>query len=248
MSLISTVLLVILLICLALGLWTVKRINQPKSKREVNQQQLRMQHQLTEKKADLTPWKLYSYRDIVSAMLYKYEPGDTNRLEGMLFALDKKPIVAFERSEEGFRSKGFLSAHTSEVDLFYELRPNEFVIEYNNELLGRIEKTGTIYDHKEEVIGNAIHPPKISFDIAGYKHRAGENFYKLYLNNRILAHIWIPPNYSDEEAPRTLEKIFEDNIWGLPILEMIDKPSKEEEKWLLAMAVFEVAYHAHWLD
>ena len=53
---------------------------------------------------------------------------------------------------------------------------------------------------------------------------------------------------SDEEAPRTLEKIFEDNIWGIPILEMMDEPTKEEEKWLLALAVFEVAYHAHWLD
>lgn len=231
-----------------MGLWAIKRSTQPKSKKVVDRQQSRMQHQLTEKKAELAPWKMYSYRDITSAMLFKYEPGSPNKLEGMLFALDKKPIVAFERTEEGFRSKGFLSAHTSEVDLFYELRPNEFVIEYNNELLGKIEKTGAIYDHNNEVIGNAEHPTKISFDIAGYKHQGGENFFRLYMNKRILAHIWVPPNYSDEDAPRTLEKIFEDNIWGLPILEMMDEPSKEEEKWCLALAIFEVAYHSHWLD
>lgn len=243
----TIVLLILLLIAVAISIWKVKKLTQPKSQKAVESAQTKMQRRLQGMKKELKDWKNYSYKDISSAMLFKETQGTVDYLEGMIFAPDQQPIFVFEREETGIRTKGYLLAASSEFELFFDIHPTETTIKFNDEILGKIEKSGTIYNATGDVIGHAEHPPKISFDIAGYQYRAGENFYPLHLNERKLANIWVAPNYSDPDAPKKLAEIFEENKWGLPLLELHDEPTPNEEKWLTALAVLEVAFHGHWL-
>ena len=231
---------------IALIVWVIRKSTKPKTKEFIDKEKSEMLNRVIEMKPKLSPWKEYSYQDITSAMMFKYKTGITNTLKGKIYAPDQKPIVAFDRVERGMAANGYMFAATSEFNIFFEIKVNEFKIKFNNEWLGHVGKSGKISDTTGKEIGNALHPIKVSFNVAIFKFRSGDNKFPLHMNGRHLASIWVAPNYS-EDTPSSLSLIFNENNWGQPILQMHDQPTKEEEKWLISLAILETAFHGHWL-
>jgi hypothetical protein len=230
----------------ALIVWVIRKSTKPKSNEFVVNEKQEMLKRVEEMKPELSPWSNYSYQDITSAMMFKYKMGMSNTLKGKIYAPDQKPIVAFDRVERGLAANGYMFAATSEFNVYFDIKVNEFKIKFNDVWLGHISKTGKIRDTTGKEIGSAQHPIKASFNIAMFKYRSGDNKFPLHMNGRLLASIWVAPNYS-EGAPSSISLIFNENNWGQPILQLHDQPTKEEEKWLTSLAILETAFHGHWL-
>jgi hypothetical protein len=75
----------------------------------------------------------------------------------------------------------------------------------------------------------------------------GEGLFSLTLNGRQLATINVAPNYDNIKYNPSIKSVFEELGFGTPIITLSDTPTAEEEKWLLAFAIFETAFHGHWL-
>ncbi|MEO0404756.1 MAG: hypothetical protein AAF193_07795 [Bacteroidota bacterium] len=225
--------------------WIIKLATKPKSAQFVQNEQKAMQDKVLKKKSDLTPWQGHTYMDITSAMMYTYVKGFSNKLKGKIFSPNRNAIVVFDRVERGMAANGYMYASSTDFDIFYEINVDQFKIKFNDELLGEIRKSGDIIVNGAK-IGNAKHPPKASFSVSFVRFRSGDNKFPLHMNGRHLATIWVAPNYSDHSHV-SMQFIFNENNYGQPILEMHDKPTPEEEKWLLSLAILETAFHGHWL-
>ena len=224
----------------------IKKSVTPKTPEYIANEQKEMRDRISAKKADLETWEGKSYKDVTSAMQYQRKKTTTNYLKGIVYSPDRKPIVAFDRVERGLTAKGYMYASTKQDDLFFEFDDCYFKFFFNGDLLGEVKCSGEIFDSHGKAIGKAKHPTKVSFNISMFRFRSGDNKFPLQLNGKHLANIWVAPNYG-EQGSTNLELIFNENQWGQPIIELLEEPSPEEEKWLLSFAIFEIAFHGHWL-
>lgn len=224
----------------------MKKSLTPKTPEYIANEQKEMRDRIEVKKSELTPWQGHSYKDITSAMQCQWKKTTTNYLKGIVYSPNREPLVAFDRVERGLTAKGYMYASTTQDDFFFEFDDCHFKFFINGEKLGEVQCSGSIVHAQGKVIGHAKHPTKASFHVAMFRFRSGDNKYPLKLNGRHLANIWVAPNYG-EENHSSLEFIFNENQWGQPILEMEAEPTAEEEKWLLAFAIFEITFHGHWL-
>jgi hypothetical protein len=211
---------------------------------EVKSEKFSMQEQVRAMVPSLAPWK--DATQITAAMLFQWSKGTSNTLTGKIYSEERTPIIAFDRVERGFAANGWMFAASTAFELYFEIRVDEFTIMYNREWLGHVNRQGYILNTRQEIIGQAVHPPKVSFNAGPFYFRTGDNKFPLYMNGRVLATIWVSPNYSDAMGGG-LSILFNENNWGQSIIELHDRPTPEEEKWLCAFGTLEVAFHGHWL-
>ena len=168
------------------------------------------------------------------------------RLVGTVYSLNQEPIMAFSRLERGFKSDGYFFVGSTNFNLAYQVKDDNIDIILNKQPLGRITNSGEIFNTQGEHIGMAKHPTKISISSSGMRYRFGDATYNINLHNKNLATIYAAPNYAD--YTKSLSSInFNENAVGQPIIKLLEKPSPEEEKWLLAIAVLEITHHGHWM-
>lgn len=224
----------------------IKRSLTPKTPEFVAKEQQEMRNRIAAKKDELETLSGPEYLNVTSAMKYLWKKTTTNYFKGTVYSPERRPIVTFDRVERGLTAKGYMYASTKQTDLFFEFDDCYYKFFYEGEALGEVKCSGDIVNANGAVIGYAKHPTKVSFNVGAFRFRKGDNKFPLTLNGRHLANIWVAPNYG-EQGNSGLEIIFNENGWGQPIIDIIDQPTKEEEKWLLSFAVFEIAFHGHWL-
>jgi hypothetical protein len=224
----------------------IKKSVTPKTPEYIANEQQEMRDRIAAKKADLEPIEGSGYKEVTSAMSYQWKKTTSNYLKGTVYSPDRKSIVTYDRVERGLTAKGYMYASTKQHDLFFEFDDCYFKFFFDGNLLGEVRCSGEIVDANGNVIGSAKHPTKMSFNVSIFRFRSGDNKFPLNLNGRHLANIWVAPNYG-EHGSSNLELIFNENGWGQPIIETLSEPSEEEEKWLLSFAIFEIAFHGHWL-
>ena len=143
---------------------------------------------------ELTPWEDKSYLDLTFCMKCFFKKTFENRLSGVVFNKKMEKILAFERVQRGFKTKGYLHVSSSEFDFHFDIDIHDFTIEMNGKLLGKIDKEGVLTDASGTKIGIAKHPVKYSVTAARVRFRAGERMYPVTLNNRLLCMIRVSPD------------------------------------------------------
>lgn len=229
----------------------IKKSTEPKSKEFISKEKDKMYQNVLKKRKNLGSHTSNMYAQVTDAMTFNYVKAVTYaKLSGVIFNENRKQIVAFERIERGMHTKGHLYATTKKQLFYYEFTGLEATFYCDGDLLGRFDKTGIIYDKNNQEIGKAKHPIKASFNLELFKtsyHRLGDGVFPLTLNGRNLATIHVAPNYDDINYGNTVAEVFENLGFGKPIIKLNDTPTAEEENWLLAFAIFETAFHGHWL-
>ncbi|WP_430408510.1 hypothetical protein [Kordia sp.] len=231
----------------------IKKATEPKTAKFIENEKKVMYENVTKSRKNLSPHKANMYAQVTDAMEFNYRKAVTYyKLSGTIFNENRKPIVAFERIERGMYTKGHMYAMTKKQTFYFEFTGLEATFYCDNVLLGRFDKEGIIYDDTNQAIGKAKHPIKASFQIEFFKktnHRLGEGLFPLQLNNRQLATINVAPNYDDIPYGHSVSSVFDTLGFGTPIITISEneQPTLEEEKWLLAFAIFETAFHGHWL-
>ncbi len=226
--------------------WVYRKSTKPKSAEFTEEEQGQMYEKVQRMKSDLIDWGIRDSTSITSSMNYKYKKGFANHLTGKILSKNNEPLVAFDRVERGFKANGYMFASTTNFDIFYDIRVDEFTITYNNKILGDIDKEGNIYDASNIRIGHALHPVKLAANIGPIRKRAGENSFPLELNGRILATIQVAPNHSDKQHAESAS-LNNENAYGENVITLHDVPTENEQKWLNSLAILETAFHGHWL-
>ncbi|QHI35069.1 hypothetical protein IMCC3317_04150 [Kordia antarctica] len=249
--------IIIILTVLVVGGFTIliafviNKSTTQKTQEFIENEKQEMRANVEKKRKELHPHKAALYSQVTDAMVFNYIKAVTyNKLSGVILNEKHKPIVSFERIERGLHTKGHMGAMTKKQTFYYDFTDLEATFYCDDMLLGRFDKTGTIYDATDKVIGHAKHPMKASFDLQLFtssQHRLGEDFFPLTLNNRQLATINVAPNYDDIKHVSSVKTVFEELGFGTPIITLTDTPTAEEENWLTAFAIFETAFHGHWL-
>ena len=234
--------------------FVIKKTTEPKTIAFIEDEKQKMHANVLKKRKELSPHKKANmYSQITDAMVFNSKKAVTYyKLLGTIFNENRKPIVAFERIERGGHTKGHMYAVTKKDEFYFDFTGLDATFYHNGELLGRFDKSGTIYNKDSQSIGKAKHPVKVSFQLDFFKrsnHRLGEGLFPLILNGRKLATINVAPNYDDINYNPSVSSVFEDLGFGTPIITLSENetPTPEEEKWLLAFAIFETAFHGHWL-
>ena len=223
----------------------IKKSVTPKTDDYIQNEKKEMEARVQAQIAELEPMNGLDYNAVTSAMQYTYKKTTSVYIKGKVFSPERKPIIAFDRVERGLTGAGYLIAASSSFSLWIDFDDRYMKYTLNGELLGEVLPSGDLVNANGEKIGSAYHPTKVSFYVANFTFRSGDNFFPLALNGRTLANIYVAPNYGAEN-PASMEVIFNQNQWGLPILHLLEKPTEEEERWLMALAVTEIALHGHW--
>jgi hypothetical protein len=196
--------------------------------------------------ADIKPWSEFSYKDFSVSMRWRYTKGVANRMRGKIHSIRNERMVSFARYERGLYADGYLVGATDAFEYFFKIdKGKRFEVNLNGKLLGTVDN-GVVKNARGEEIGYAKHPVKISVDIGFLQARAGDVLFPLMMNGRKLADIMVAPNHVDIGVDG-LSLIVNENNWGVQTLRNIDSPKKEEEKWLIAFAILETAFHGHWM-
>ncbi len=234
--------------------FVIKKLSEPKTAEFIAKEKKEMHANVLKKQKELGPHKAKMYTQVTDAMVFNYTKAVTYaKLSGIILNENRKPIIAFERIERSsMHTKGHMYAMTKKQEFYFDFTGLEATFYCDGILLGRFDKAGTIYNANEQKIGHAKHPIKASFDLHLFKtthHRLGEGLFPLTMNNRELATINVAPNYDDISYGHSVTSVFDDLGFGTPIIALTEneQPTQEEEKWLLAFAIFETAFHGHWL-
>ncbi|MGJ8684633.1 MAG: hypothetical protein ACSHWW_08415 [Nonlabens sp.] len=226
--------------------WIIRKSSPNKGPEHAQNEQQQMLARVDYMKKSLVPWGNRSFTDISSYMTYKFSKGFARRLVGTVYSTNKEPIMAFSRVERGFKSDGYFFVGSTNFNLSYQVVDDNINVILNNESLGRITSSGEITDHHGNFLGTAKHPTKVSIHTGSMRYRFGDSTYEVVLNNKRLATIYVAPNYADFEHGNFSQN-FNENAIGQPIIALLETPSPEEEKWLLAIAVLEIVHHGHWM-
>ncbi|WP_298421366.1 hypothetical protein [uncultured Kordia sp.] len=233
--------------------FVIKKLSEPKTTKFIENEKDTMYASVLKKRKDLMSDKTKMYAQITDAMVFNYKKAVTYyKLSGTILNENRKPVVVFERIERGVSTTGHMHAMTKKKEFYFSFTGLEAMFYCEGKLLGRFDKSGTIYNPDGKEIGHAKHPIKASFHIDFFKrtnHRLGEGVFPLTLHGRKLATINVAPNYDDISYGHSVSSVFDHLGFGTPIIMLSENetPTKEEEDWLLAFAIFETAFHGHWL-
>lgn len=194
---------------------------------------------------ELAPWQNYSSRNITSRISHYHVRGFTSKLVGKIFATDGEPVISFRREDYNFEKTANIQASSTDFQISIDVKHESFAIYFNEKPLGVLRQSGNLLNPKGEVIGSAVHPMKASMSIGSAKVRFGSTRFPLNINGRQLATIWVSPEGSVDSLMTDL--IVNENAAGHTILQVHHQPTKEEEQWLIALAIIEVAYHGQWM-
>jgi len=224
--------------------WVIVRSTRSRTPLEQMDEKTSMMAEVRSKVSSLSPWR--SSLDVSAAMQFHYVKTFSRKLLGTIYSPERNAIIAFDRVERGFAANGYMFAASTAFELYFEINGDEFAIMYNGQWFGRISKVGHIINAQGNIIGQAVHPEKVAINIGRIEFRQGENKFPLFINGRVLATIWVSPDYSGNPIG-DMSIIFNENNWGQSIVQLHEQPREDEERWLCVFATLEVAFHGHWL-
>ena len=229
--------------------FVINKSTAPETEEFIENEKQQLHDNVLKKRKKLHPIKTETFHELTDAMTFQNTQAVTyTKLSGTIYNKNRKPIVAFERIKREAQ-KGQLYAMTKNQTVYFYFTATETTVYFDDIFLGRFDKSGIIYNANETVIGHTKRPTKASFDVQKFKKQQDvedKGLFPLALNNRQLATIHVAPNYTKITPAPTLENIFDDLHFGTPIIMLTVTPTVEEEKWLLAFAIFETAFYGYW--
>ena len=191
----------------------------------------------------LVPWSEFTAEDLTFNISTYYVRSFKSKLGGKIYDGEGHPLIKFLRESRGMHTNGKIEANTSEFRILIRIRDDNFGVIVDGKTLGIIQSSGEVVNAQREKIGSAVHPIKVSVNVAGVvKVRFGANTFPIELNGRQIATIRVSPTHSDS-AILTLNE----NFQGYSIVKVHTEISQEEEMWLVAFCILEVVYHGHWI-
>ncbi|PTX61686.1 hypothetical protein C8N46_104330 [Kordia periserrulae] len=188
-----------------------------------------IRQKLLKKRKKLAPYKADFYLEVTNAMTFQRTQAVTNlKISGLLYNKLQKPIVAFTRVERAMNAKGLLIAVTKKYVFRYEFLKQQITFFCDDELLGNMNASGSIANTDNKNIGQL-------------KRTSETN--SITLNNRVIADIQKAPLYDSISNKTDVTAIFEEHNFGSSLLSLHNSPTTEEEKWLIALAIFEIGYY-----
>ena len=226
--------------------WVVRRSTRKQTSEEVDKVIAELREKAQSGLDEMKSWKNFTYDDFSVSMRYRYTKGFAHKMRGKIHSIRNEGMVSFARYERGLYADGYLIGATDAFEYFYKIeKGKKFEVHLNGELLGTIID-GVIADANGKEIGHARHPVKVSVEIGFLQARKGDVVFPLTMNGRRLANIMVAPNHADIGGDGLSLSINENN-WGVQTLRNVDNPTEQEEKWLIAMAILETAFHGHWM-
>ncbi|AXG71421.1 hypothetical protein KORDIASMS9_03678 [Kordia sp. SMS9] len=190
-----------------------------------------MLQRILKKRKKLVPHKADFYLQITDAMTFERTAAVTNsKISGFLYNTHQKPIVAFERVDRGLNAKGQLVAVTKKHEFVYEFLGETITVFFDNSLLGSWNQSGKIFNADQKGIGQL---------------KFSEDSKTLVLNDRTVATILKAPLYDTISNTNDVSYIFEELTLGTSLLSLHEKPTVKEEKWLTALAIFEITFYGN---
>lgn len=193
-------------------------------------------------RGQLVPWSECSVEDLTFNISTYHVRSFTSKLGGKMYDGAGRPLITFYRESRGMNTNGKIEASSTNFNVLVNIRDDNFGVIINGKPLGIIQSDGVLLNAERRVVGQAIHPPKISAHALGVKVRFGDTQFPVQLNGRHIATVRVSPTASDH-ASLTLNE----NFQGDTIVKVHEKLSEEEEMWLVAFAIIEVVYHGHWI-
>ncbi|MGH1385301.1 hypothetical protein [Kordia sp.] len=214
--------------------FVLKKSKDVKTQEFLEEERKKLRQTLLKKRKKLLPYKDELYLQITNAMTFERlaEVRSIN-ITGYLYTKHQKPIVAFERVERGMNTKGQLIAITKKQEFVYEFQGSDITLFCDDTLLGSWDKSGILYDADKKRIGHA----KRSVN--------QDNEYVLVIHKRDIASIKIAPLYDAVEKTSSVSHIFEELNLGTSLLSLHCSPSLNEEKWILPLLIFEMAFYGN---
>lgn len=214
--------------------FVLKKSKDVKTQEFLEEELKKLRQDVLKKRKKLLAYKDELYLQITNAMTFE-RLADVRSIQttGFLYNKHQKPIVAFERVERGMNTKGQLIAVTKKQEFVYEFLGSDITLFCDDTLLGSWDKSGILYDADKKQIGHA-------------KRSVNEkNEYVLVINKRDVASIKTAPLYDTIENTSSVAHIFEELNFGTSLLALNDSPSLNEEKWLLPLLIFEMAFYGN---
>ena len=192
------------------------------------------------RQGELADWAQSGPDAISIGLTYRSSDAITKtELAGIIDSTDGRPLIAIDRTTEMMGGNTIMAAASTEFFILYERSHGVVEIRFNEEVLGRIDLADNIFDSNRQFIGHAKRNSSNGFVNAADVHTMGEVNYLFNMAGRDLALVFVPPN----KALSTHEGPAPDR--GNAVLQVLDTPSPEEEKWLIAIAIWEVAYYGY---
>ena len=187
-------------------------------------------------RGELALWGSHGPGSISNVFTFQYTEFFDLDIAGKIESTEGQPIIAFDRSSAMMGGSTTMVAASTDFFLLFDRSNGVVEIRFNEEILGRIDYTGNVFDPSGQCIAHARRPQSSGFTNHTSGHTMGAVSYKLLMNNRELATVYVPPDraMSVFSGPAPGE--------GRAVLRILDTPSPEEEKWLIAIAIWEVAF------
>lgn len=211
--------------------FVMKKSKDVRNQEFLDAERQQMRQTVQKKRKKLASHKADVYLQVTNAMTFERVADIRSiTIAGLLHTTQQKPIVAFERVERGLNVKGQLVAMTKKHEILYEFLGENSTVFFDDTLLGSWDKSGKLLNADKKVIGHL----KISEDTK-----------ILVLNERTLATIQKAPSYDTISNTTEVSHIFEELKLGTSLLSLHEKPTLEEEKWLTALAIFEITFYGN---
>lgn len=187
-------------------------------------------------RGDLDNWTKHGPESITNGILYRYSELVNFELSGRIMSTEGNPLIAFDRRSP-MMSGTYVVAASSEFFILFDYSNRILQVRYNEEILGRIDSLGNVFTATGQCIALAQRPGAGKMFIIDSNHSMGELSYPLNMYGRDLAEICVP-------LDRGRQGIIGTSMGsGSPVIRLLETPTAEEEKWLIAIAIWEVVYH-----
>ncbi|WP_298520366.1 hypothetical protein [uncultured Kordia sp.] len=214
--------------------FVLKKSKDVKTQEFLENERTELRQNLLKKRKKLLSYKAELYLQITDAMTFTRTTAVTNeKISGLLYNKQQKPIIAFERVERSMNTTGQLIAMTKKQEFVYEFQGMHIKLFCDDILLGTWDKSGILYDANKKRFGQ-------------FKRTAAttDTQFPLILNNRQIASIKKAPLY-DGITSSSVTQVFDELNFGASLLTLDDIPNPTEENWLLALTIFEITFYGN---
>lgn len=231
---------------IGLIIWLVIKSQRKPVGEDAKQERLELINSVLSKRDEIVSWDNYSAENLRPYASYKYIKGLKNTFSGRLMADDGQYVLAFKRVERGFYPVGSIVAATSSFELFFIIETDRTEFYYDKKKIGTVLKNGNILGNDGQQIGSVNRSNSSTISIGGIvDFHTGSARYAFNMNNRMLAVFYVTPRISNFFGG-SLFSVNENS--GSRILQQVDQPQGDEEKWLISWTVYELIYHGFWFS
>ncbi|WPO77490.1 hypothetical protein [Flavobacterium sp. KACC 22761] len=206
-------------------------------------EKLEMEKKVNSLKTSIVDWNKYSINDITNDLEYSYKKWITNKLTGHILAQDGNRVIAFQRLQRGIRLNCRILACSTEFKYFYEINPEEIIIEYNDQYFGKIMHLKDIFDSSNNRIGTLNRDNPNSKYVINFDSENSLEINKSYDNNRFVRNVFYERPNSAYRYKRSMME-YREPYPEYSLMDNNENLNAEEQKWAIAIGIYESVFYS----